>query len=97
MLLLAKTLRTAMTTFESLQLTPFCFKKSSVSKNGQRGMCIKGLFWPPLDPKTESCFSPISSYWFVIRIAQKFCNILAFILLLPDAMVTKMVDKIGLK
>ena len=32
-------------------------------------MCIKGLFWPPLEPKTESCFSPISSYWF-IRIAQ---------------------------
>ena len=36
----------------------------------QRGMCIKGLFWPPLEPKTESCFSPISSYWFVRRIAQ---------------------------
>ena len=34
------------------------------------GMCIKGLFWPPLDPKTESGFSPISSYWFIRRIAQ---------------------------
>ena len=21
---------------------------------GQRGMCIKGLFWPPLEPKTEN-------------------------------------------
>ena len=21
-----------------------------------RGTCIKGLFWPPLEPKTESCF-----------------------------------------
>ena len=27
----------------------------------QRGTCIKGLFWPPLEPKTESCFSPNSS------------------------------------
>ena len=35
----------------------------------QRGTCIKGLFWPPLEPKTESYFSPISSSWFV-RIAQ---------------------------
>ena len=31
----------------------------------QGGTCIKGLFWPPLEPKIESCFSPISSYWFV--------------------------------
>ena len=38
----------------------------------ERGTCIKGLFWlwPPLEPKTESCFSPISSYWFIRRIAQ---------------------------
>ena len=36
----------------------------------QRGTCIKGLFWPPLEPKTESCFSPISSYCFVRRIAK---------------------------
>ena len=36
----------------------------------QRGTCIKGLFWPPLEPKTESCFSPISSYWCIRRIAQ---------------------------
>ena len=36
----------------------------------QRGMCFKGLFWHHLEPKTESCFSPISSYWFVRRIAQ---------------------------
>ena len=28
----------------------------------ERDMCIKGLFWPPLEPKIESCFSPISSY-----------------------------------
>ena len=36
----------------------------------ERGMCIKGLFWPPLEPKTESCFSQISSYWSIRRIAQ---------------------------
>ena len=36
----------------------------------KRGTCIKGLFWPPLEPKTESCFTSISSYWFVRRIAQ---------------------------
>ena len=35
----------------------------------QRGTCIKGLFWPPLEPKTESCFSPIPSYSFIRRIA----------------------------
>ena len=31
---------------------------------------LKGLIWPPLEPKTESCFTPISSYWFIRRIAQ---------------------------
>ena len=29
--------------------------------------CIKGLFCPPLEPKTENCFSPISFDW-IIRI-----------------------------
>ena len=36
----------------------------------ERGTCIKGLFWPPLEPKTESCLSPILSNWFIRRIAQ---------------------------
>ena len=27
----------------------------------QIAMCIKGLFWPPLRPNNENCFSPISS------------------------------------
>ena len=38
----------------------------------KRGTCIKGLFWPPLEPKTENfnCFSPISSYWVIRRIAK---------------------------
>ena len=39
-------------------------------KSIERGTCIKGLFWPPLEPKIESCFSPISSYRFIRRIAQ---------------------------
>ena len=25
----------------------------------ESGTCIKGLFWPPLEPKTENCFLPI--------------------------------------
>ena len=29
----------------------------------KRAKCIKGLIWPPLEPKTERCFSPISSDW----------------------------------
>ena len=33
-------------------------------------MCIKGLIWPPLEPKTEICFSPISFDWFVRRITE---------------------------
>ena len=38
--------------------------------HSQRGTCINGLFWPPIEPKTGSGFSPISSYWFIRRIAQ---------------------------
>ena len=43
-------------------------KKNNLNVTGvqvfrlQRGTCIKGLFWPLLEPNTESCFSPISSY-----------------------------------
>ena len=37
-------------------------KKLLVNRLLERGTCIKGLFWPPLEPKTENCFSPISSY-----------------------------------
>ena len=42
----------------------------SFHDNLQRGKCIKGLFWPPLEPKIEDCISPISSYWFIRRKAQ---------------------------
>ena len=42
----------------------------SLSEEFQRGTCIKGLFWPPLEQKNESYFSPISSYWFIRRIAE---------------------------
>ena len=43
-------------------------------------MCIKGVFWPPLEPKTESCFSPISSNWFFRRMATsvKFWHLFYF-------------------
>ena len=39
---------------------------SSVSK------CFntKEVIWPPLEPKTKSCFSTISSDWFIRRITQ---------------------------
>ena len=36
----------------------------------KRGTCIKGLIWPPPEPKTENCFSSISSYWFIRRMVQ---------------------------
>ena len=36
----------------------------------QRGTCIKGLIWAPLEQKTESYFSSISSYWFISRMAR---------------------------
>ena len=36
----------------------------------ERGTCIKGLFWPPLEPKTENYFSPISLDWFIRRITE---------------------------
>ena len=42
--------------------------------HGQRGMCIKGLIWPPLEPKTAfHQFRPIGllEEWFK-------CKILAF-------------------
>ena len=40
--------------------TSIVFREMDVPPNTQRGMCIKGLFWPPLEPKTKNCFSPIS-------------------------------------
>ena len=49
----------------------------SASNLMQRGTCIKGLFWPPLKPKIENCFSPISFDWFIRRITK--CKISAFI------------------
>ena len=54
-----------------------------------------GPFWPPLEPKTENCFSPISLDWFIRRITE----VLNFGINLnfTVAMVTKIADKIGLK
>ena len=52
------------------------------------GTCIKELFWPPLEPIT---------YLIGLLEEKPKCKILAFILLLSVALVTKMADKIGLK
>ena len=42
--------------------TPIC--------QSERGTCIKGLIWPPLEPKTENCFSQISFDWFIRRMTE---------------------------
>ena len=66
------------------------------NKDGkQRGMCIKGQIWPPWEPKTESCFSPISSNWFISRMVEGYNSCIYFTF--SVAMVTKMAEKIGLK
>ena len=59
------------------------------------GVRIKGLFWSPLEPTTETCFSPLSFDWFHRKISE----VLNFGLYLKStvAMVTKMADQIGLK
>ena len=36
----------------------------------QRGTCIKGLKWPPLEQKTEKCLSQISFDWFIRRMNE---------------------------
>ena len=36
----------------NLNLHPVC-AVNVLLNNEQRGMCIKGVFWPPLEPKTE--------------------------------------------
>ena len=49
----------------------YCFNSKGDDSNVyQRGTCIKGLFWPPPEPKTENCFSPISFDWFIRRINE---------------------------
>ena len=62
---------------------------------GKGVRALRGYFGPSLEPKTESWFSPISSYWFVRRKAQVKNS--GIYLILPVAMVTKMADKTGLK
>ena len=36
----------------------------------ERGACIKGLFWPPLESSTENCFSSISFDRFIRRLTE---------------------------
>ena len=40
------------------------------SEHAQRGTCIKGLKWPPIEQKTEICFSQISLDLFIRRMAE---------------------------
>ena len=75
--------------------TTFGIKTLEIDFILERGTCIKGLFWPPLEQKTEDAFH---QFYLVGLLEEKpKCKILTFILLLPVAMVTKMADKIGLK
>ena len=39
-----------------------------IERTYKRATCIKGLIWPPLEQKKDSCFSPISSDWFIRKI-----------------------------
>ena len=39
-----------------IKMQLFCY----LIRVSERGTCIKGHIWSPLEPKTESCFSPIS-------------------------------------
>ena len=48
-----------------VQLTGETKSSQKVAKKGVT--CIKGLIWPPLEPKTENCFSQISFDWFIRR------------------------------
>ena len=32
--------------------------------------CIKGVFWPPFEPKTENRFSPIAFDWCIRRMPE---------------------------
>ena len=61
----------------------------------KRGTCIKGQIWPPLEPKTESCFSPIIPNGFIRRMVQVENSGIYFTF--SVAMATKMVHIIGLK
>ena len=55
-------------------------------------MCIKGLKWPPLDPKHENYFSQIS-----FDLLQTEVYNFVIYLNFTVAMVTKMAVKIGFK
>ena len=38
----------------------YCFFHAKLTR-AKLAKCIKGLIWPPLEAKNESCFLPISS------------------------------------
>ena len=56
-------------------------------------MCIKRLFWPPMRPKNDNCFSPVASNKFIRTVAQVSKSGIDSIFTV--AMVTKMAAKIG--
>ena len=41
-----------------------------IQENMQRGTCIKGLIWPPLELKIENCFSQNYFDWFARRMTE---------------------------
>ena len=60
-----------------------------------RHTCMKGLYCPSLEQKTEHCFTPISFDWFIRRITEVLT--IDIYLNLTVAMLTKMANKKGLK
>ena len=50
---------------------------SPLQCNIKRATCIKGLLWPPLEPKTESCFHQFLLFGLLEELPK--CKILAFI------------------
>ena len=64
--------------------------------NGLKGVrALRGYFGPLLSQKLKVAFHQFHLIGLLEELPK--CKILAFILLVPVAMVTKMADKIGLK
>ena len=92
--------------FRIYSSTCFCYSSTCIVTNAccqlifesldwQRVMCIKGQIWPPLEPKTESCFSPVYCNWFIRTITQVLKSGIYFNFYRSYS--NKMAVKIGLK
>ena len=56
---------------ETRVLIQSCPKPNAVNDAlDERGMCIMGLIWPPLELKTENCFSQNYFDWFTRRMTE---------------------------